>query len=666
MPAPTPPIRFGACLEAAQVGSDPAGALRAAALPLPHLCRSAPTSRRSCPIAASRAPACASRWRPCSTPWRAQLGTRAGEVRLAEPGAARGDAVRQHHGKQFDSGDYPDALRRAVAAIDLAGAIAPARGEPDDGGSASASRCSASRARTAPRSITAWGIPMVPGHEQAMRASRPTACWSCGSARTVHGQGMETTLAQVAHEILGVHPDARSLVHGDTALTPYSTGTWGSRCDGHGGRRRRRGLPQLGERVRRDRRRAAAGPAADVGCAEGGWSRAGGASPSPRWRAPGIARRRTCRRRRPGGLEVTAGYRPKRDTGTFSYAGHAAVVAVDPETGAVELLDYVVVEDGGKLVNPMIVDGQVIGGLAQGIGTALYEEMPFDARGPAAGLDLADYLLPGPDRGAGRAHRAYGDASPYHIRPEGNRRGRRDRPSGGIVNAVNDALAALGAEMLELPISRAARGGGDPRPRKAPRHEAGRLRLCAPRAVAGGRAMLGARLPGRCAGGQSLGPMLNLRLAQPDTDRHLRASAGLAGVAAAGDVLRIGAGTTHAAIEDGAVPGPTGGILAGVARGIAYRAVRNRGTIGGSLAHADPGGGLGRGADRVGRHGDRVGAAGKRRIALAGFVTGVFETALAAGRAAACRAIPVLPARALGSLRSAARPASSPRPRPRR
>jgi carbon-monoxide dehydrogenase large subunit len=97
----------------------------------------------------------------------------------------------------------------------------------------------------------------------------------------------------------------------------------------------------------------------------------------------------------PGGLEVTVGYKPLRDTGTFSYACHAAVVAIDPETGAVELLDYVVVEDGGKLINPMIVDGQVMGGLAQGIGTALYEEMPFDAEGQPLACTFADYLLPG-------------------------------------------------------------------------------------------------------------------------------------------------------------------------------------------------------------------------------------------------------------------------------
>jgi carbon-monoxide dehydrogenase large subunit len=69
-------------------------------------------------------------------------------------------------------------------------------------------------------------------------------------------------------------------------------------------------------------------------------------------------------------------------------------VAVDTETGHVEILDYVIVEDGGTLVNPMIADGQVYGGTAQGVGTALYEEMPFDAQGQPLATTLADYLLP--------------------------------------------------------------------------------------------------------------------------------------------------------------------------------------------------------------------------------------------------------------------------------
>ena len=79
----------------------------------------------------------------------------------------------------------------------------------------------------------------------------------------------------------------------------------------------------------------------------------------------------------------------------FSYATHAAAVALDPATGAVEILDYAVVEDCGTVVNPMVVDGQIAGGTAQGIGTALYEEVVFDGDGQPLATSFADYLLPG-------------------------------------------------------------------------------------------------------------------------------------------------------------------------------------------------------------------------------------------------------------------------------
>jgi carbon-monoxide dehydrogenase large subunit len=133
-----------------------------------------------------------------------------------------------------------------------------------------------------------------------------------------------------------------------------------------------------------------------------------------------------------GGLEVTAGYRAERDSGTFSYATHAAVVAVDPQTGLIEILDYVVVEDGGILVNPMIVDGQVCGGTAQGIGTCLYEAMPFDAQGQPLASTMLDYMLPGADRSARHPRPAHGDAFALHgVRHKGLGRRRGCRPTGG-------------------------------------------------------------------------------------------------------------------------------------------------------------------------------------------------------------------------------------------
>jgi carbon-monoxide dehydrogenase large subunit len=154
------------------------------------------------------------------------------------------------------------------------------------------------------------------------------------------------------------------------------------------------------------------------------------------------------------GLEATVGYRPNPDSGTFSYASHAAVVAVDPEIGSVEILDYVIVEDGGKLVNPMIVDGQIYGGYAQGIGTALYEEMSFNSAGQPLASTFADYLLPGPTEVPPPRINHMETLAPHtEFGVKGIGEGGAIAPPAAIANAVNDALRPLGAEMLVSPIT---------------------------------------------------------------------------------------------------------------------------------------------------------------------------------------------------------------------
>ena len=199
-------------------------------------------------------------------------------------------------------------------------------------------------------------------------------------------------------------------------------------------------------------------------------------------------------------------------------------VAVDPDLGEVEILDYVIVEDGGVLVNPMVVDGQIYGGLAQGIGTALYEEMPFDAAGQPLATTLADYLLPGPTEVPAPRLDHMETPSPYtKFGVKGIGEGGAIAPPAAIANAVNDALRAARRRAAAFADHAAPRRRGRARPRaparKDARHEAGALRLRAP-----ARSRRGAC---RCwpataasakiiAGGQSLGPMLNLRLVQPD------------------------------------------------------------------------------------------------------------------------------------------------------
>ena len=155
-------------------------------------------------------------------------------------------------------------------------------------------------------------------------------------------------------------------------------------------------------------------------------------------------------------LDATATYEPAISTGVFSYATHGAVVAVDPETGHVELLDFAVAEDCGTMVNPMIVEGQIRGGVAQGIGTALCEEIPYDEHGQPLAATFLDYHLPGafelPLIKIGHLHTP-ATATEYGMKGMGE--GGAVAPPAAIANAVRDALATLGAEVNETPLTSA-------------------------------------------------------------------------------------------------------------------------------------------------------------------------------------------------------------------
>lgn len=143
------------------------------------------------------------------------------------------------------------------------------------------------------------------------------------------------------------------------------------------------------------------------------------------------------------------------------------------------------------------------------------------------------------------------------------------------------------------------------------------------------------------AGGQSLGPMLNLRLARPAAVVDLRRLPELRGAREEADAVVWGATTTHAEVEDGLVPDPTGGALRAVAARIAYRAVRNRGTVGGSLCHADPAADWPSALALAGAEAVVAGPSGRRRpVAVAGFLRAPFEPALDPGEVLAAIRIP--------------------------
>jgi aerobic carbon-monoxide dehydrogenase large subunit len=359
-------------------------------------------------------------------------------------------------GKHFDSGRYPECLLRLIAAIDLDAVRARQQKGESDGRLIGLGISFFNEQSAVGTSVyAAWGIPMVPGHEPAIARLTPDGVLELSVGVHSHGQGMETTLAQIAHEVLGLSLGQIKIVYGDTAVTPYSTGTWGSRSTVMAGGAVARACRALAGRVAKIGAHLLQSAEKDVRVAEGKVMAGTGAISiaevadvwysRPQDLPPDID---------PSGLQVNAGYKPTRDSGVFSYSAHAAVVAVDPELGRVEILDYALVEDGGVLVNPMIVDGQVLGGTAQGIGSALYEEMPFDEQGQPLASTLADYLLPGAREIPVVRIEHMQTPSPYtEFGVKGIGEGGCIGPPAAILNAVNDALRPIGAELSQCPIT---------------------------------------------------------------------------------------------------------------------------------------------------------------------------------------------------------------------
>ena len=446
---------FSACLEAAQVASILPGPYRMPA----YRCRTFSVATNKCPIlpyrGVARTGVCFALEIMLDAVAR-EAGLEPAEVRLrnlVRPDAMPFDNITKKH---FDSGDYPEAMRRAVAAIDVASVRGRQRLKETDGrliGVGLSVYCEQAAHGTSV--YAGWGIPMVPGHEQATVRMTPDGGLEIRVGVHSHGQGLETTLAQVAHEILGIDTAKVRVLHGDTALTPYSTGTWGSRSMVMAGGAVGTACTEIAERAERIGAKLLQLDTASVSLRDG---RVCGPNSSidlseiahtwyrrPQDLPPDID---------PAGLESTSGYKPQRDSGTFSYAVHAVTVAVDSDLGDVELLDYVIVEDGGVLVNPMIVDGQIYGGLAQGIGTALYEEMPFDSAGQPLATTFADYLLPGATEVPEPRLDHMETPSPYTMfGVKGIGEGGAIAPPAAIANAVNDALRPLGVEILHSPIS---------------------------------------------------------------------------------------------------------------------------------------------------------------------------------------------------------------------
>ena len=358
-------------------------------------------------------------------------------------------------GMRLDTGDYVAALDTARDMIDLAAVRKRQAAGESDGrkiGVGFAFYTEQSGHGTAEWMKRKFRV--VPGYESATARMLPDGSVLLYVGVQNHGQGHETTLAQIAAHELTIHPEHISVRYGDTAVGPYGFGTFASRSIVFAGGAVARSCRTLTDKIRRIGAHLLQTDVANVRLEAGAVH-----GPSGKVSVAEIAFTANVRPERlPVGmdplLEATQTYEPKDSSGVFAYGAHAVVVAVEPDTGVIELLDYVVAEDCGTMINPMIVDGQVQGGIAQGIGTALYEEIPFDETGQPLATTFADYMVPcAPEIPDVRLAHLVTPALATEYGVKGLGEGGAIAPPAVIANAVADAFRDLGATFNATPLT---------------------------------------------------------------------------------------------------------------------------------------------------------------------------------------------------------------------
>jgi carbon-monoxide dehydrogenase large subunit len=304
------------------------------------------------------------------------------------------------------------------------------------------------------RISAAPGMPINTGTETATIRLDSTGAVTASFGIASHGQGLETTLAQVIADELGARLDDIQIIQGDSAAVAHGTGTYASRSAVLAGGTATQASRLLKERLLRAASHLLEAAIEDIDAADGRVFVAGTdrfltfrevakAVYSEMGRLPPDAREE---------LEVTKIYDPV--FGTTASATHIAALEIDPKTSKVTIHRYVVAEDCGRVINPMIVDGQVHGGVAQGIGAALYEEVVYDETGQLLTASLADYVIPSAGEVPAIETIHLDTASPSTL---GGFRGMGEGGTVGapaaIANALADALAPLGIEIFELPMT---------------------------------------------------------------------------------------------------------------------------------------------------------------------------------------------------------------------
>ncbi|PYU91493.1 MAG: carbon monoxide dehydrogenase [Acidobacteria bacterium] len=291
------------------------------------------------------------------------------------------------------------------------------------------------------------------GWESATVRIAPTGKVTILSGASPHGQGEETSFTQIACDRLGVSPADVVVVHGDTALVQYGIGTFGSRATAVGGTAVWMCLEQI--RAKAKKFAAAMLKARPEQILVKGAIYSVKGKPKVQTTFQNIAlatyTAKTLPKGETPGLEATAFFEPTNFT--FPFGTHVAVVEVDGETGEIQCRRYVAVDDCGKVINPLLVDGQVQGGIAQAMGQALWEEVVYDENGQILTGSLMDYAIPRaaylPRFETSRTE------TPTNVNPMGVKGVGEAGTIGctpAIVNAVVDALSPFGVKHIEMPL----------------------------------------------------------------------------------------------------------------------------------------------------------------------------------------------------------------------
>ncbi len=280
----------------------------------------------------------------------------------------------------------------------------------------------------------------------------PTGGVTVYTGSSPHGQGVVTSFSQIVAEKLGVPMENVEIVHGDTAKVQFGMGTYGSRSLSVGGSALALSLDKVTAKAKKIAAHLLEASDEDVVFENGEFSVAGVPAKTVAW--GDVVLQAYLAHNLPDGLEPgleeTTFYNPNNFV--FPFGTHVAIVEIDRETGEVDLIRYVAVDDCGNLINPMIVDGQVHGGIAQGVGQALWEDAAYDDHGQLLTGTLLDYALP-------RAHRLPSFETAHTVTPcphnplgvKGIGEAGTIASTAAVSNAVHDALKPFGAKNLEMP-----------------------------------------------------------------------------------------------------------------------------------------------------------------------------------------------------------------------